>query len=91
MVEQYPKALDSCFLQPSKYGNGNFNAVALAGDRAVSHGMASFRGEESEESKEVLIEEFRRDQHHNIYEPLHLRFRNYSRGDMLQIQLRIRQ
>jgi hypothetical protein len=87
MVEQYPKALDCCFLQPSKYGNGNFNAVALAGDRAVSHGMASFRGEESEE---VLIEEFRRDQHHNIYEPLHLRFRNRSHGDTRRIQLRIR-
>jgi len=58
-----------------------------------SHGMASFRGEESEESEEseeVLIEDFRRNQHHNIYEPLHLRFRNRSGGDMLRIQFLIR-
>jgi hypothetical protein len=35
-------------LQHVKYGNSNANAVTLAGNRTIGHGMASFHGEESE-------------------------------------------
>lgn len=36
-------------LQHVKYGNSNVNAVTLAGNRTIGHGMASFHSEESEE------------------------------------------
>jgi hypothetical protein len=36
-------------LQHVKHGNSNVNAVTLAGNRTIGHGMASFHSEESEE------------------------------------------